>query len=166
MPVDPYTALGAAAAIAGFVQMGYNLVSSAYDTYKSVSGMPKGDEQLDFVIRELERLSGSMISTTPTLDQSDAEQAMDKVALRCYSLSTKLLNILGRSQTKDPHSLRQSAVAALRSKWNETEKMELKKQVDECRELLHVQLTVMMGLVSSNILKVITMLTSIQDRYN
>jgi len=160
--MDPFAALGAASAVASFVQMSYSLISSACDTYKSVSGMPKEDEQLGFVVRELSRLAESMISTKPTLDQSDAERAMDKVASRCSSFSNKLLEILSRSQTRDLHSLRRSAIAALRSKWNEKEKAELKKQADECRELLHLQLSVMIGcifFVCSNVTTQLTLLS-------
>ena len=142
--MDPFTALGAASAVATFVELSYDLVSNACDIYESVSGMPKEDQQLGFVVGELKRLSESMISMKPTLDQSDAERAMDKVASRYSSLSNKILEILARSQAKDARSLRQSAIAALRSKWSEKEKAELKKQADECRELLHFQLTVLM----------------------
>lgn len=140
--MDPFTALGAAGTIATFIHMSYKLISSTYSTYESVSGMANDDEQLGFVIEQLSRLSGSMAK--PTLDENDAEMAMSSVALRCHSLSIKLLEILRRSQTQDLHSLRQSAIAALRSKWHDKEKTELKKQIDDCQECFHLQLSVMM----------------------
>jgi hypothetical protein len=146
--MDPFAALGAAAAIAQFVQMSVGLVSSAYDVYKSVSGLPVEDEQLGFVITELRNLSGSIVSKKPAFQQSDAEKALGKVALKCQALSDTLLLILERTRAKDPGSFRQSAIAALRSKWSEKEKKELKDQADECRNLLQLQLTWMMGSVS------------------
>ncbi|KAI1411798.1 hypothetical protein F5Y13DRAFT_200449 [Hypoxylon sp. FL1857] len=129
--MDPFAALGAASAIATFIQMGFKLVSNAHEAYSSVTGMPRADEQLRFVVEQLEALSKSMISTKPTLELGDAERAMETVAEKCILLSKKLVEILNRSQTKDPHSLRQSAVAAFQSKWRENEKKEVKKELDD-----------------------------------
>ncbi|EAU30969.1 predicted protein [Aspergillus terreus NIH2624] len=143
--MDPFAALGAAAAIAQFVQIGVGLASKAYDTYSSASGMPRADEQLGFVIGELSTVSKSLISEKPALQQTDEEKALAIVAEKCQQLSEKILRILERIKADNPRSKRQSAVAALRSLWNEKEKKELKKDADDCRNLLHLQLTSIMG---------------------
>jgi hypothetical protein len=145
--MDPFAALGAAAAIAGFVQMGVSLVSKASDIYSSASGMPKEDEQLDFVIGELSKVSESVLFKKPASQQTDAEKALVVVAEKCKHLSDKILLILKRTKAKDPNSKRQSAIAALKSMWNDKEKKELKKDADDCRNLLHLQLTLVMRFV-------------------
>jgi hypothetical protein len=145
--MDPFAALGAAAAIAQFVQLGVSLVSKAYDTYSSASGMPRADEQLGFVIGELSTVSKSIISEKPAWQQTDAGKSLAIVAEKCLQLSEKILRILERTKADNPRSKRQSAVAALRSLWNEKEKKELKKDADDCRNLLHLQLTSIMGFV-------------------
>ncbi|KAJ4079283.1 hypothetical protein NW760_015227 [Fusarium oxysporum] len=143
--MDPFAALGAAAAIAQFVQMGVSLVSKAYDTYSSASGMPGEDEQLGFVIRELSKASESVVSKKPIWQQTDAEKALAVVAEKCQQFANSILRILERTKADDPHSKRQSAVAALKSMWNDKEKKALKKDADDCRNLLHLQLTSVMG---------------------
>jgi hypothetical protein len=145
--MDPFAALGAAAAIAQFVQMGVSLVSKASDIYSSAPGMPREDEQLGFVIRELSKVSESDVFKKPASQQTDAEKALVVVAERCKQLSDKILLILKRTKTDDPNSKRQSAIAALKSMWNDKEKKELKKDADDCRNLLHLQLTLVMRFV-------------------
>lgn len=163
--MDPFVALGAAGTIATFIEMSYKLVSNACSIYQSASGSSSEDEQLGMVIGELNKLCTSMLSTKPTLDRSDAEKSLDEVAERCVGLSSKLLDILSRCNTKDPHSLKQSAAAALRSKWAKREKKELEKQVGDCRALFHLQLTKIMGFVfDSNLIPWTLVLTSLQNR--
>jgi hypothetical protein len=160
--MDPFAALGAAAAIAQFVQMGVSLVSKASDIYSSASGMPREDEQLDFVIRELSKVSESDVFKKPASQQTDAEKALVVVAERCKQLSDKILQILKRTKAdgpkskqsdtletnaNDPKSKRQSAIAALRSMWNDKEKKELKRDADDCWNLLHLQLALVMRFV-------------------
>ncbi|KAI2463809.1 hypothetical protein F4781DRAFT_104149 [Annulohypoxylon bovei var. microspora] len=124
--MDPVTAFASAGTVAAFIQMGYHLV-------------------LGFFIEKLGSFSESMISAEPTLDLSDAEKGMKSVALKCIGLSNRLIEILNRSRTKDPHSLRQSAIAAFHGLLNTNKKEELKKELDECQRLFHMQLTQMLS---------------------
>jgi predicted transcriptional regulator len=47
-------------------------------------------------------------------EQSEAKRSLSEVALECQILSEKILRLLEKTKAKDPNSLRQSAVAALR----------------------------------------------------
>lgn len=143
--MDPFSALSAAAAIAQFVHMSVGLVSSAYDVYTSVSGLPAEDEQLEFVMSELSKMSDAILSAKPAIQQNDAEKALARIADKCHTLAGQLLVMLERIKVNDPRSIRKSAAAALRNWWSEKEKKQLKAQADECRELLQVQLAVVMG---------------------
>ncbi|KAI1746617.1 hypothetical protein F4782DRAFT_42973 [Xylaria castorea] len=143
--MDPFATLSTAAAIAQFVELSIGLIARAYDVYNSVSGLPTEDEQLGFIMGELSRLSDVMIPTKPGFEQSDAERALARIAAKCHTLAEQLLDILARIKAKEPHSLRRSAAAAMRSWWSEKEKKQLKAQAEECRELLQMQLTVVMG---------------------
>ncbi|KAI1390617.1 uncharacterized protein F4822DRAFT_441925 [Hypoxylon trugodes] len=157
--MDPFTALGIAANIASFIQMTYGIISNAYEASQSISGMIREDDQLQFVVKQLKMFSESLVSTKPALQLTNAETAMDAVARKCHSLSSKLLEILNRTYegTVDQHSFRRSAVVTLKSKWRDAEKRELKKRIDECRELFHLQLTAMMG---TDIIKSLNELTN------
>ncbi|SPO07018.1 uncharacterized protein DNG_09712 [Cephalotrichum gorgonifer] len=143
--MDPFAALSTAAALAQFVELGARLISKAHDIYSSAAGMAEEDEQLGFIVDRLSSLSKSAISKEPYGMQTDAAKSLAVVADKCQQLSAKLLEILERTKAKDPNSRRQSAVAALKSMWSEKEKKELKEQADDCRNLLHVQLTLVMG---------------------
>ncbi|KAI0451741.1 hypothetical protein F5B21DRAFT_485965 [Xylaria acuta] len=155
--MDPFATLSTAAAIAQFVELSAKLIAKAYDAYNSVSGLPAEDEQLDFIMSELSRLSDAIVPTKPGFEQSDAEKALARIAAKCHALAEQLLGILARIKAKEPHSPRRSAAAALRSWWNEKEKKQLKAQADGCRELLQMQLTIVMG---SDTLKALKQLAS------
>jgi cysteinyl-tRNA synthetase len=146
--MDPFAALGAAAAIAQFIQQSISLVKSARQIYQSAFGETAENEQLGSVIRELKNLSGRMVSKKPRHEQSDAEKSLGNVASECQILSEKILGLLEKMKVKDPKSIRQSAVAALKSAWNDKEKKELVEQADKCRDMMHTQLTLILGLVN------------------
>jgi hypothetical protein len=147
--MDPFAALGAAAAIAQFIQQSISLVKGARQIYQSAFGETNENEQLGSVIRELKNLSECMVSKKPRHEQSDAEKSLGNVASECQILSEKILGLLEKMKVKDPKSIRQSAVAALKSAWNDKEKKELVEQADKCRDMMHTQLTVILGLVNS-----------------
>ncbi|KAI0199424.1 hypothetical protein F4808DRAFT_461745 [Astrocystis sublimbata] len=142
--MDPFAVLSTAAAIAQFVELSFNLITKAYDVYNSVSGLSAEDEQLEFMTNELSRLMEATAPTKPESEQTDAEKALARIAAKCRTLAEELFKLLARIKTKKPHSLRASAVAALRSRMNEKEKKMLKAQAEECRQLLQGQLSVMM----------------------
>ncbi|KAI1097324.1 hypothetical protein F4804DRAFT_178965 [Jackrogersella minutella] len=161
--MDPITAFSTAGTVATFILMGYHLVVNTYTIYNSASGMPKEDEHIGFVIGKLEKLAESMISTTPTLDLTEAEQGMQSVTLKCICVSNKLLEILNQSKTRDPRSVRQSAVAAFQSVLNKNKKEELKKELDECQKLFHMQLT---NMISSDAVQGLKKLDKLLGRSN
>lgn len=147
--MDPITALAAASAIAGFVQMGVSLVLKASDIYSSASGMSKENEQIEFVIKELSKVSDSVALKKPASQQTEEEKGLTLVAEKCQQLSDKILQILNRTKVKGHASKYDSAVAALKDMWNKKEKKALKKDADECRDLLHLQLTLLMKFVQA-----------------
>jgi hypothetical protein len=147
--MDPFAALGAAAAIAQLIEQGISLVNGARQIHKSAFGSTAQNQQLGAVIQELKTLSERIVSKKARHEQSDAERSLGNIALECRSLSEKILGLLEKMKAKDPSSLRQSAAAALRSAWNDKEKKELVEQVEKCRNMMHSQLTVVLGLVAS-----------------
>lgn len=146
--MDPFAALGAAAAIAQFIEQGIKLVNGAREIHKSAFGSTAENKRLGTVIQELKIMSERLVSKRAPDEQSEAEQSLSDVALECQILSEKILELLEKTKAKDPNSLRQSAVAALKSAWNDSEKKELVEQVERCRNMMHTQLTVILGVGS------------------
>lgn len=153
--MDPITAFATAGTVATFIEMGYHLTVNTYTIYNAASGMAKEDEQLGFYIDKLAKLSESMISTKPTIDLCNAEQGMVTIASKCLTLSNKLVDILNRSRTKKSHSIQDSAIAAFHHLVDKNEKEELKKELDECQRLFHIQLSYM---ISSDMIQSLTKL--------
>ncbi|KAI1089456.1 hypothetical protein F5B19DRAFT_504743 [Rostrohypoxylon terebratum] len=143
--MDPVTAFATAGTIATFIQIGFHLVVNIYTIYNTTSGMVKEDEQLGFYIDKLAGLSRSMVSTKPTLDLSDAEKGMEAVASRCLNLSDELVRILNQSKAKRSHSIQESAIAVFHDLVDKSKKEELKKELDECQKLFHMQLSRMIS---------------------
>lgn len=146
--MDPFAALGATAAIAQLIEQGISLVNGARQIHKSAFGSTAENRTLGAVIQELKTLSERMVSKKPRHEQSDAERSLSNVASECQILSEKILGLLEKMKAKDRSSFRQSAVAALRSAWNDKEKRELVEQVEKCRSMMHTQLTVILGLIA------------------
>ncbi|KAE9365683.1 hypothetical protein N431DRAFT_472287 [Stipitochalara longipes BDJ] len=109
--MDPFAALGAAAAIAQFIEQGISLVNGARQIHKSAFGSTAENQQLGTVIQE------------------------------CQLLSEKILGLLQKANAKDPSSIGKSAAAALRNAWNDKEKKALVEQLEKCRNMMHTQLT-------------------------
>jgi hypothetical protein len=149
--MDPFAALGAAAAIAQFIEQGIKLVNGAREIHKSAFGATAENKRLGTVIQELKVMSERLVSKRALDEQSEAEKSLSEVALECQILSEKILQLLEKTKAKDRNSLRQSAVAALKSAWNESEKKELVDQVETCRNMMHTQLTVILGLAASSL---------------
>ena len=149
--MDPFAALGAAAAIAQFIEQGIKLVNGAREIHKSAVGTTAENKRLGTVIQELKVMSERLVSKRALDEQSEAERSLSDVALECQILSERILQLLEKTKAKDPNSLRQSAVAALKSAWNESEKKELVEQVETCRNMMHTQLTVILGLAASSL---------------
>jgi hypothetical protein len=77
--VDPFSALGGAAAIAQLIQQSISLVNGAHQIYQSTRGQTIENERLGSVIRELESLSKRIVSQKPRHEQSEAEKSLETV---------------------------------------------------------------------------------------
>jgi hypothetical protein len=142
--MDPFTALGLASNIVQFIDFSAKLIDQACAIHSSLTGATAEDEQLEFVISEMQNLSVQLTSSKPSYQQSEDEKAVVRLATQCGILSDAILQLLKRIKARNPKSKRSSAVAALKSAWKDNEKMELKQRLDSCRSQLQVQLTFLM----------------------
>ncbi len=102
---DPFPILGSVAAIAQLVQICACLVLGTYTGVKSTSGLPVKDEELDFVVGELDRLCQLNKSDEPNLRQGNTSSGLLKLASRYHELNSGVLDILRRVRSQNPQSL-------------------------------------------------------------
>ncbi|CAI4215998.1 unnamed protein product [Parascedosporium putredinis] len=142
--MEPLTALGLAANIVQFVEFSTKLIRASKDIYDSASGVTEENRSLESVFEELQTLAFRLTPPTTGL-QTDDERALSRLAAECRILSDQMLDLLRKIKPKDPESKRQSAWSAVKDKWNEKEKKELKQRLDNCRNQLELQLNFLMS---------------------
>jgi hypothetical protein len=147
--MDPFAALGAAAAITSLVQLGVSLVREAHDIYHSVSGLSEKYEQVELNAKGLSKLAKAAVSQKLDSNQSDMENALKGVAERCQTISEKILDIVQHVKPKNSKSVSQSALSALKHKWYDSQRKELEDAAEDCQRLLHSYMTLVMGFVQA-----------------
>ncbi|KAL5043036.1 hypothetical protein BDW71DRAFT_210634 [Aspergillus fruticulosus] len=151
--MDGWSALGAAAAIAQFIDFGCRLVSLALKTQKSTDGLT---EQLREVRSVIERLQG-LVDRLTGPDASEAENgikdnpAIQSICDECRCIGTELLDIVHKVAKNDKDAMgglasrkqpkkRSSFAQALRQVWNEDKVYALSNRLQSLRQELAIHL--------------------------
>lgn len=130
--MEPLAALGAAAAVAQFVDFSCKILSNAREIHGSVSGATEENSSLGNATREMQRLTEKLI-TTEFHDGTEEEKLLNSLVAECRSLSSQLLALLDKIKAKDPKSKFQIIRAAAKSKLYEQEKLALQRRLDDCQ---------------------------------
>jgi hypothetical protein len=138
--MDPFTAIGLASSIVQFIDYSAKITHGAREIYDSGSGMTEDNKSLESVAGKMKELSSKLLPTTGA-PRSEDEQALCRVAAECNILSDQILDLLGKIKPKDSKSKRQIALAAVKNKLREREKLELEKRLANCRSQLELQLS-------------------------
>ncbi|KAL4992691.1 hypothetical protein BDW68DRAFT_172719 [Aspergillus falconensis] len=157
--MDGWSALGAAAAIAQFIDFGCRLVSLALKTQKSSDGLT---EQLREVRSVIERLQG-LVDRLTGPDASEAENgikdnpAIQSICDECRCIGTELLDIVHKVAKNDKDAMgglasrkqpkkRSSFAQALRQVWNEDKVYALSNRLQSLRQELAIHLLAALSL--------------------
>jgi hypothetical protein len=115
MPVDPWTALGAAGNIAQFVGYACKIVLTTKVVYKS--GATETTTELTTIANEVERLSDAI-----SLDNSKLyPPQLKNLAAQCKTLAADLVKALSRLRIEGKHSRWGSFSVALKDIWKQSE---------------------------------------------
>ena len=115
MPVDPWTALGAAGNIAQFVEYTCKVVLTTTSVYKS--GATETTTELTTIANDVERLSDAI-----GLDNSKLYPSQLKnLAAQCKTLAADLVKALSRLRTEGKHSRWGSFLVALKEIWKHSQ---------------------------------------------
>ena len=141
--MDPFTALGASAAIVQFVEFGGNLLSDSYEIYKSASGASADNTALEDMAKHLSILSDKLdISSRTSLPGlSKEEQALAQLAGKCRAIANELLSILQQLKTSGTsHRKWKSFRQALKTVRKQGDIDSLQKRLDKYGNQLNLHL--------------------------
>jgi sensor domain CHASE-containing protein len=141
--MDPLAAIGLASAIVQFVDYSTTIIHGAKEIYDSATGSTKENQSLEDVVIEMQHLS-QKLDYPQNAQQTDDEVALSRLAAECKILSDQILGLLTNIKPKNVKSKRQVLWAALKNKWNERDKQELEKRLENCRSQLELQLNFLM----------------------
>lgn len=143
--MEPLSALSLAAAVAQFVDYGFKVVDNAREIYGTLSGATEENLSLETATHEMQRLTEIMVTSTSKI-VTDQERMLQDLAAECRSLSSQLLDLLGKIKAKDPESKRHIALAAMKSLLYDKDKTRLRR-LEDCQLRLDRLLSVLSRLV-------------------
>jgi hypothetical protein len=137
--MDPFTAISLAGNLVAFLDVGFRLLSKAKEIHSSTSGASSDNENLDSMTHRLQEVTSRLQS--PISDSKSTEQkALYQLALECHGLSDKLLQLLDELKAKNPKSKRESLRIAFRGMRLKSDRDDLERRLNRCREQLNLEL--------------------------
>ena len=136
--MDPFTAIGLAAAVCQFVDFGTKLIKGGCEIYYSTTGTTEENASLETIISELSIWS-TKLSCSGSAARSE-ERAIRSLAGECQKLSRKILEFIEKGRPKNQKSRIQVVFAVLRGKWHDRDKRQLLETLEYCRSQLSIQL--------------------------
>ncbi|KAI0121883.1 hypothetical protein F4814DRAFT_457770 [Daldinia grandis] len=138
--MDVLAAVGLVSNVLQFVSVGYRVLSASRDMYGVGNGSSQSNKDVEFITREMRRLSLSLEKEFPTLWITDEEEALQRLVTECRRWSNDMLALLGRLRNGNPNSRFEAFRAALRSHRMRHERDRLERGLDSCRKQLHLQI--------------------------
>jgi hypothetical protein len=139
--MDPFSAIGLAGNIITFLDFGYKVVSAARYIHSSPAGLAEENESLEFLSKKMEYVATSLRPKASRRGVTADEIQLEELAGECHRLSHRLLELLNWLKATKPNSKRASIRAAWRNMRHRDEKLDLEKSLDQCRQQLHLHLT-------------------------
>ncbi|KAH6977383.1 hypothetical protein BKA56DRAFT_588189 [Ilyonectria sp. MPI-CAGE-AT-0026] len=137
--MDPLSALGFAANILQFVDIGYKLVSSVIEVHNSVTGTTSDNFNVLDTVGNLENVSGRLRASTKQIPD---KEALYSLSVNCQALAEELLKICQSLKVKKPGSTRESISVAWKAWRKQDDMLSIRRRLDEYRQqiLLEVNL--------------------------
>ncbi|KAF9878380.1 hypothetical protein CkaCkLH20_03872 [Colletotrichum karsti] len=154
--MDPFTALGLAAAIIQFVEFGVKLVSTSREIYISADGRTQEHETLDEICSHLCFLVDDIDDAAELVGELkqriDEEVALRKLSERCRSTALELQTLL-KSLYCTPSGRVASLKQALRAAWGKRKVDDVEARLKEYRQELMAHLVVITSNQQSSVLR-------------
>lgn len=155
--MDPLSALGLAGNIVTFIEFSSNLISGAYEIYRSADGVTSEVADATVIIRDLQVVTQRLNS--PPGPQSDDDKALASLVKGCKRVSDNLLKELKPLQA-NPHSKSDSFRASWQAMRKRGKLESMAKTVDRYRQQILDRVTIMMWYVADSIDNISQLLTT------
>ncbi|KAG6356382.1 hypothetical protein INS49_015770 [Diaporthe citri] len=142
--MDPFSAIGLAGNIVGFLDFGFKLLSKAREIQASASGTAAANENLVSLTQHFQRVTASLRAQKVSGAATGDELAIQELAAECDSVAIELMELVDSLRARTSKSKRESLRAAFREWRKGDQKDELQLRLDRCRSQLNLQLTSLM----------------------
>ncbi|KAI0886844.1 uncharacterized protein GGS22DRAFT_118401 [Annulohypoxylon maeteangense] len=154
--MEPVAVVGLISNVLQFVELGYKLLSASKEMYGAGNEATQSNKNLEFMTREMKRLSQCLTKGGPPPHATDDEQILLELADKCERWADDMLAFLARLKNKNPQSKLAAFKASVRNHTTRHERSRLKEGLDDYRVQLDVQLNIM---TRSDILKNLNSMT-------
>lgn len=137
--MDPLTAIGLASNILSFIDIGIKVVSGAIEIYESPSGDSSGNRSTKTVVTEMRHFASKLQPPDDSQLTGD-EKALCTLARECDDLAKQIIALAEKAKPRGRKSKSASLLAAVRTKWYESDSRKLEERLDHCRAQLGLQL--------------------------
>lgn len=146
--MDPFSAIGLAGNIVGFLDFGFKLLSKAREIQASASGTAAANENLVSLTQHFQRVTASLRAQEASGAVTGDELAIQELAAECDGVAVELMELVDSLRARSSKSKRESLRAAFREWRKGDQKDELQLRLDRCRSQLNLQLTNLMRQVN------------------
>lgn len=146
--MDPFSAIGLAGNIVGFLDFGFKLLSKAREIQASGTGTAAANENLASLTQHFQRVTASLRGQKVSGALTGDDLAIQELAAECDSVAIELMELVDSLRARTSKSKRESLRAAFREWRKGDQKDELQLSLDRCRSQLNLQLTSLMRSVN------------------
>lgn len=141
--MEAVAAVGLISNILQFVELGYKLLSASKELYDAGNESTASNRNLEFMAREMKRLSQSLATGGSLSHMTDDEQTLLDLVDKCESWADDMLILLDHLKNKNPGSKLAAFKASVQNYNMRHERDRLKEGLDDYRIQLDVQLNIM-----------------------
>lgn len=138
--MDPVTAISVVSGILTFVDHAAKILKLAWTLYNSVEGSSEETEVRLKLAQSMSDQSKRIIPANQPV-QIEEDQAIVTLAQECNKLSNDITEELRKLKPKQRKSKTQSVIVALKTPLADLKISDLEKQLQRCRDQLHLQIT-------------------------
>lgn len=140
--MDPASAIGLAAAILQFVEIGATVCGRMHEVASSTTGLTKENAHLNLTVEELSNVTGGLITSLNGNTKHEAE--LVKLAGQCRDLSVELTELLSKLKSKNDGRLWSSVRAAWKSTVQEKKLSSIERRLGVYRAQIILRLNIML----------------------
>lgn len=140
--MDPLSAIGLISSVITFIDFGYEIVSASEEVRASTTGTTKANDHIEFLNTRMKSVAVDLAAAKLHAGYlTDDQTQIVEVADKCLGLSEDLQKLLDKLRASNPRSKRQVLGALARNARNRGKKKDLEARLDQCRQLLQLQLS-------------------------